>query len=182
MKTSMVRQLSACCSTYECNIITSIICRKAKPAYEKCFADAPRLNKTKGVCRTIIPIRQACVNMASPSPLCLTTRVRPAPVSARRHFGCSISRAIGTVSTMTKLTKTGQVTIPAKIRSAMGLKPGDRVEFTALTDSTVRLDAVRTRLRPISHERAEKIMEERTRSASASEPDTNGKRGRPDND
>ena len=68
MKTSMVRQLSACCSTYEGNIITSIICRKAKPAYEKCFADAPRLNKTKGVCRTIIPIRQACVDIASRPP------------------------------------------------------------------------------------------------------------------
>ena len=55
MKTSVVRPLSACCSTYEGNIITSIICRKAKPTYEKCLADAPRLNKTKGVCRTIIP-------------------------------------------------------------------------------------------------------------------------------
>lgn len=182
MKTSMVRQLSACCSTYEGNIITSIICRKAKPTYEKCFADAPRLNKTKGVCRTIIPIRQACVNMASLSPRCLTTRVRPAPVSARRYFGYSISLAIGTVSTMTKVTKKGQVTIPAAVRRAMGVKPGDRVEFTALSDSTARLDAMRTRLRPISHERAEKLMEERTRSASESEPDTNGKRRRPDND
>lgn len=83
---------------------------------------------------------------------------------------------------MTKLTKKGQVTIPSKIRRAMGLKPGDPVEFTALTDSTARLDAVRTRLRPISHERAEELMEERTRSASESEPDTNEKRRRPDND
>ena len=49
------RWFSACCSTYEGNIITSIICRKAKPTYEKCFADAPRLNKTKGVGRTNIP-------------------------------------------------------------------------------------------------------------------------------
>ncbi len=83
---------------------------------------------------------------------------------------------------MTKVTKKGQVTIPAAVRRAMGVKPGDRVEFTALSDSTARLDAMRTRLRPISHERAEKLMEERTRSASASEPDTNGKRRRPDND
>lgn len=83
---------------------------------------------------------------------------------------------------MTKLTKNGQVTIPATVRRAMGVKPGDTVRFTALTDSTVRLDAVRTRLRPISHERAEELMEERTRSASESEPDTNGKRRRPDND
>lgn len=83
---------------------------------------------------------------------------------------------------MTKVTKKGQVTIPAAVRRAMGVKPGDRVEFTALTDSTVRLDAMRTRLRPISHERAEKLMEERTRSASESEPDINGKRRRIDND
>ena len=63
----------------------------------------------------------------------------------------------------------------------MGVKPGDTVRFTALTDSTVRLDAMRTKLRPISHERAEKLMEERTRSSSESEPDTNEKRRRPDN-
>lgn len=83
---------------------------------------------------------------------------------------------------MTKVTKKGQVTIPAAVRRAMGVKPGDRVEFTALSDSTARLDAMRTRLRPISHERAEKLMEERTRSASESEPDINGKRRRRDND
>jgi len=82
---------------------------------------------------------------------------------------------------MTKLTKNGQVTIPATVRRAMGVKPGDTVRFTALTDSTVRLDAMRTKLRPISHERAEKLMEERTRSSSESEPDTNEKRRRPDN-
>lgn len=83
---------------------------------------------------------------------------------------------------MTELTKKGQVTIPATVRRAMGVKPGDPVEFTALTDSTVRLDAMRTRLRPISHERAEKLMEERTRSASESEPDTNRKRVGPESD
>lgn len=83
---------------------------------------------------------------------------------------------------MTKVTKKGQVTIPAAVRRAMGVKPGDRVEFTALSDSTARLDAMRTRLRPISHERAEKLMEERTRSAFESEPDINGKRRRRDND
>ena len=83
---------------------------------------------------------------------------------------------------MTKLTKKGQVTIPATVRRAMGVKPGDPVEFTALTDSTVRLDAMRTRLRPISHERAEKLMEELTSSASESESDINGKRSRTDND
>ena len=83
---------------------------------------------------------------------------------------------------MTKLTKKGQLTIPARVRRAMGVKPEDRVEFTALTDSTARLDAMRTKLRPISHERAEKLMEERTRSASESEPDTNRKRVGPEND
>lgn len=83
---------------------------------------------------------------------------------------------------MTKVTKKGQVTIPAAVRRAMGVKPGDRVEFTALSDSTARLDAMGTRLRPISHERAEKLMEERTRSASESQPDTKGKRSRPDDD
>jgi hypothetical protein len=41
--------------TGEGNIITRIICRKAEPTYEKCFADAPRLNKTKGVGRTNTP-------------------------------------------------------------------------------------------------------------------------------
>lgn len=78
MKTSMVRQLSACCSTCEGNIITSIICRKAKPTYEKCFADAPRLNKTKGGGRTNIPhpasVRKYCFTF----PPILTTMVRPA--------------------------------------------------------------------------------------------------------
>lgn len=66
---------------------------------------------------------------------------------------------------MTKLTKKGQVTIPAAARRAMGVQPGDPVEFTTLTDSKARLDAMRTRLRPISHERAQELMEERIRSA-----------------
>ena len=64
----------------------------------------------------------------------------------------------------------------------MGVQPGDPVEFTALTDSKARLDAMRTRLRPISHERAQELMEELTRSPSESQPDTNRKRRRPDND
>ena len=182
MKTSVVRQFSACCSTCEGNVITSIICRKAKPTYEKCLADAPRVNKTKGVCRTIIPYPESVREYGFTFTPMFDDKRQGSARIRNTPLRCSISLAIGTVSTMTKLTKKGQVTIPAKIRSAMALKPGDRVEFTALTDSTVRLDAMRTRLRPISHERAEKLMEELTSSASESEPDTNGKRRRPDND
>ena len=78
MKTSMVRQLSACCSTCEGNIITSIICRKAKPTYEKCFADAPRLNKTKGVGPTNIPYPASVREYGFTFTPILTTRVRPA--------------------------------------------------------------------------------------------------------
>jgi AbrB family looped-hinge helix DNA binding protein len=66
---------------------------------------------------------------------------------------------------MTKMTKKGQITLPAKIREAMGVQPGDKIEFTALTDSTARLELMRHKLRPISHERANELMEERTRGA-----------------
>ena len=41
--------------TGEGNIVVRIICRKSDPAYEKCFEDAPRINKTKGVGRTNTP-------------------------------------------------------------------------------------------------------------------------------
>ena len=73
---------------------------------------------------------------------------------------------------MTKMTKKGHVTIPAAVRQAMGVQPGDKIEFTALTDSTARLDVMRQMLRPISHDRANEIMEERTCQAPEhSEPD-----------
>lgn len=38
--------------TGEGNIVVRIICRKGEPNYDKCFEDAPRINKTKGVGRT----------------------------------------------------------------------------------------------------------------------------------
>ena len=38
----------------------------------------------------------------------------------------------------TKLTRKGQVTVPVEIRRALGLKEGDRVEFT-MEDGTVQL-------------------------------------------
>jgi len=63
---------------------------------------------------------------------------------------------------MSKLTKKGQVTLPAAIRRALGVQPGDKVEFTALPD---RKALMRRMLRPISHERAQELMEERTRKA-----------------
>jgi AbrB family looped-hinge helix DNA binding protein len=66
---------------------------------------------------------------------------------------------------MSKMTKKGVVTIPAAVRRAMGVQPGDKVVFTALTNSKARLDVMRTRIRPISHERAQELMDERTRKA-----------------
>ena len=83
---------------------------------------------------------------------------------------------------MSKMTKKGQVTIPATVRRMMGAEPGDKIEFTALTDSTARLEVMRKTLRPISHERANELMEERTRSAPESQPDSDGKRHSPGND
>lgn len=64
---------------------------------------------------------------------------------------------------MSKMTKKGQVTIPAAVRRMMGAETGDKIEFTALTDSTARLEVMRKTLRPISHERAEELLDERTR-------------------
>lgn len=61
---------------------------------------------------------------------------------------------------MSKMTKTGQVTLPAGVRRAMGLKPGDKVQFAALTDRKALMQRM---LRPISHERAQELVEERTR-------------------
>lgn len=83
---------------------------------------------------------------------------------------------------MSKMTRKGQVMIPAAARKAMGIQPGDKIEFTALTDSTARLEVMRHILHPISHERAQELMEERTRSAPESQPDADGNRHRPDND
>lgn len=76
---------------------------------------------------------------------------------------------------MSKMTRQGQVTVPAAARKAMGVQPGNKIEFTALTASTARLELMRHMLHPISHECAEELMEERTRSAPESQPDTGGK-------
>jgi AbrB family looped-hinge helix DNA binding protein len=41
--------------------------------------------------------------------------------------------------TTATLTSKGQTTIPKAIRERLGLRPGDRIEFVALSDGTVRL-------------------------------------------
>jgi len=46
----------------------------------------------------------------------------------------------------TTLTSKGQTTIPKDIRDGLGLKPGDRLTFTLLTDGTVILRAKTRRL------------------------------------
>lgn len=63
---------------------------------------------------------------------------------------------------MSKLTKKRQVTLPAAIRRVSGLQPGAEVEFAALPD---RKAVMQRMLRPISHKRAQELMEERTRKA-----------------
>ena len=45
---------------------------------------------------------------------------------------------------MSKITRKGQVTIPAAARKAMGIQPGDKIEFTALTDSTAQHSTIRS--------------------------------------
>jgi AbrB family looped-hinge helix DNA binding protein len=79
---------------------------------------------------------------------------------------------------MSKMTKKGVVTIPAAVRRAMGVQPRDKVEFTALTNSQARLDVMRSHLRPISHERAQELMDERTFKASC-HPELDAEKGSP---
>jgi AbrB family looped-hinge helix DNA binding protein len=43
---------------------------------------------------------------------------------------------------MAKVSKKGQVTIPADVRRLLKLQPGDRVRFTMRSGSTVLLQAV----------------------------------------
>lgn len=43
--------------------------------------------------------------------------------------------------TDTTLTSKGQTTIPKDIRDGLGMKPGDRMTFTLLTDGTVIMRA-----------------------------------------
>jgi antitoxin PrlF len=50
------------------------------------------------------------------------------------------------VSTEATLTSKGQTTIPKDIRDSLGIKPGDRLTFTVLPDSTVLLRAKTRRL------------------------------------
>jgi antitoxin PrlF len=41
------------------------------------------------------------------------------------------------MTTNATLTTKGQTTIPKEIRDSLGLKPGDRMTFTQMTDGTV---------------------------------------------
>ena len=41
------------------------------------------------------------------------------------------------MTTDARLTSQGQVTIPKQIRDALGMKPGDRLTFTLMPDTTV---------------------------------------------
>lgn len=41
------------------------------------------------------------------------------------------------MTTDTTLTSKGQTTIPKEIRDRLGMKPGDRMSFTLMPDSTV---------------------------------------------
>lgn len=46
---------------------------------------------------------------------------------------------------MPRLTSRGRVTIPIKVRSALGIQPGDRIEFVEIeTDQFVIVDAKRS--------------------------------------
>jgi AbrB family looped-hinge helix DNA binding protein len=48
-----------------------------------------------------------------------------------------------------KVTSKGQVTLPAKLRSAMRLQPGDKITFTAEADGAFRLAAQNASLRDL---------------------------------
>ncbi len=41
------------------------------------------------------------------------------------------------MTTAATLTSKGQTTIPKEIRDSLGMKPGDRMTFTLMTDGTV---------------------------------------------
>ena len=47
----------------------------------------------------------------------------------------------------TTLTSKGQVTVPGEIRQRMGLKPGDKITFSLLSDGTL---VVRPKLRRVT--------------------------------
>ncbi|MCC2597021.1 AbrB/MazE/SpoVT family DNA-binding domain-containing protein [Pusillimonas sp. MFBS29] len=47
----------------------------------------------------------------------------------------------------TTLTSKGQVTVPKEIRQRMGLKPGDRIAFSLLSDGTL---VVRPKVRRVT--------------------------------
>lgn len=47
----------------------------------------------------------------------------------------------------TTLTSKGQVTVPREIRQRMGLKPGDKITFSLLSDGTL---VVRPKLRSVT--------------------------------
>lgn len=76
---------------------------------------------------------------------------------------------------MSKMTKTGRVTLPAAVRRFLGVQPGDKVGFTALSDRRALMQRM---LRPISHERAQELMEERTRHR-APRPEDADEKGSP---
>ena len=48
------------------------------------------------------------------------------------------------------LTSKGQVTIPKEVRSALGLKAGDRLDFTRAEGGAFRLEARKTDIRSLA--------------------------------
>ena len=63
------------------------------------------------------------------------------------------------MTTAATLTSKGQTTIPKEIRDSLGMKPGDRMTFTLMPDSTVimRMKSKRiTQLAGILHKKGRK--------------------------
>jgi AbrB family looped-hinge helix DNA binding protein len=48
-----------------------------------------------------------------------------------------------------KLTTKGQITIPKPVRDALGIRPGDRVNFHVREDGTITVDAETVDLRSL---------------------------------
>src|SRR5271165_1665161 len=58
--------------------------------------------------------------------------------STRRYYDTRHCNAwITPMADVTTMTSKGQVTVPREIRDRLGLKPGDKMAFTMLSDGTV---------------------------------------------